>query len=260
MGNCCKVVKKEKRSSRPSTSEKHEKPETIRPTVETGTVNTEDRGHRPKRLKILCDCPEFEIKIHYRPAIPIQDLKEQILSEYPDLEIEKYILLKDNFQISDSTATLKQLGIQAGDRITLKLSYEEVSEEPVASENNSIADPRGDFFCKNVCGGKKGLSARNYGESTLTSPKKSTQELWRTALPSPPSRHLIKCDPLDASSFTNNTHEISMKAPNSGFHVEIPHGLQVSDDSCNEENKYQKDAVYFQDLKGPFYMFQKTDV
>ena len=132
-----------------------------------------------------------------------------------------------------------------------------MSEEDVASENNSIAEPREDFFGKKICGGKKGLSARNQGESTMTSPKKNAQELWRTALPSPPSRHLIKCDPLDASSFTNNTHERSVKAPNNGLHIQIPHGIQVSDDSCGENFKFQKDPPCFQDLKGPFYMFEK---
>ena len=62
MGNCCKVARKESHSSKNTTNEKPEKTEkdAFRPTVESGTVNTEDHGHRPRRLKIQCENPSLK--------------------------------------------------------------------------------------------------------------------------------------------------------------------------------------------------------
>jgi len=71
---------------------------------------------------------------------------------------------------------------------------------------------------------------------------------------------LINCDPLDASSFTNNTQDKSLKANQPAFHVKLPNGVLESDDSFIDGRGIQNDRennIEFQDLKGPFYMFQK---
>ena len=80
-------------------------------------------------------------------------------------------------------------------------------------------------------------------------------------MPSPPARQLIKCDPLDASSFTNNTHDHSLKPPQAAFQVKIPGGVMIESDDSNLEDKKndknRENPSYFKDLQGPFFMFQK---
>ena len=250
MGNCCKVDKKEKEISKP--------------VVDSGTMITDDRSQRTKYLQIFCENPSISLSIRYRSAIPIQDIKEQIISEYPNFEIEKYSLYRDDLEILDATATLQQLGIVPGDTLTLKIfQVSDYSEDIIASENNSIPEMKDEGHTNEITGitAKKGLAARSAQESNLTSPKKNAQELWRTALPSPPARQLIKCDLMDASSFTNNTHDHSLVPPNAAFQVKIPGGIMMeSDDSNLEEKKNAKtreNPAYFKDLQGPFFIFQK---
>ena len=255
MGNCCKVVKKEK--------SKEDSKEIIKPVADSGTMMTEDHSQRSKTLQILCNSPQFNLSIRYRSAIPIQDIKEQILLEFPGLDLSKYSLFRDNLEILDATATLQQLGILAGDTLTLQLSLVSESEDVIASENNSIPEMRNEIVAHEITGlsGRKGLAARSSQETMLTSPKKPANELWRTALPSPPARQLIQCDPLDASSFTNNTQDLSLKPPQAPFQVKIPVGnMMESDDSNIEERKNARERenhTYFKDLQGPFFMFQK---
>ena len=127
MGNCCKVDKKEKEISKP--------------VVDSGTMITDDRSQRTKYLQIFCENPSISLSIRYRSAIPIQDIKEQIISEYPNFEIEKYSLYRDDLEILDATATLQQLGIVPGDTLTLKIfQVSDYSEDIIASENNSIPE------------------------------------------------------------------------------------------------------------------------
>lgn len=249
MGNCCKVAKKEKEPSKT--------------TVESGTISTEDRSQRKKILNIICESLKINLSLRYRPAIPLQDLKEQIVAECPSLDINKFSLFRDDLEVLDATATLQQLGIGPGDTLQLKVKEgSEASEDIIASENNSIMEPNEEIKTNEVTGvtAKKGLAARNIRESELTSPKKPAKELWRTALPSPPARQLINCDPMDASSLTNNTHDRSLKAPQAAFQVKLPNGMIESDDSNLEDRKdrgHRENSATFQDLKGPFYMFQK---
>ncbi|OMJ91539.1 hypothetical protein SteCoe_5913 [Stentor coeruleus] len=250
MGNCCKVAKKEK--------------EPRKATVESGTISTEDRSQRKKTLSIICESLNINLSLRYRPAIPLQDLKEQIITECPSLEINKFSLFRDDLEVLDATATLQQLGISPGDTLQIKIKEESVtSEDIIASENNSIIEPNEELKTTEINGvtAKKGLAARNIRESELVSPKKPAKELWRTALPSPPppGRQLINCDPMDASSLTNNTHDRSLKAPQATFQVKLPNGMIESDDSNMEDRKgqgHRENSANFQDLKGPFYMFQ----
>jgi hypothetical protein len=240
MGNCCKVNKKIKSP----------------PPPEPGTMTTEDRSQITK-LQIVCESPEINLSILYRSAIPIQDIKEQILADYPELNMKLYSLYRSDLEILDATATLKQLGILPGDTLFLKINqvYDE-SDDIIASENNSI--PELDDSRNEITGltFKKNLVARTEVENVLTSPKRHAQELWRTSLPSPPSRPLIKCDPLDVSSFTNNTNDHSLKPPQATFQVPP---IIDSDDSNIEDNKREKDnQVNFKDLQGPFFMFQRS--
>lgn len=251
MGNCCKVTKKEKEK------------EVSKSTIESGTVATEDRSQRKKILNIICEALNINLSLRYRPAIPLQDLKEQIVAECPSLDINKFSLFRDDLEVLDATATLQQLGIGPGDTLQIKVKEDsESSEDIIASENNSIMEPNEEIKTNEVTGvtAKKGLAARNIRENELTSPKKPAKELWRTALPSPPARQLINCDPMDASSLTNNTHDRSLKAPQAAFQVKLPHGMIESDDSNLEDKRnpgHRENSAYFQDLKGPFYMFQK---
>ena len=166
MGNCCKITEKEK--------------EVIKLPAEPGTMVTEDRSQRKKTLQILCEDPDINLNLQYRPAIPIQDIKEQILAEYPNLDMTKYSLFRDDLEILDATATLQQLGIVQGDILTLKKSISlDYSEDIIASENNSISEPKEEITNKEIAGitAKKGLAARNVRESELCSPKKPAQEL-----------------------------------------------------------------------------------
>ena len=257
MGKCCSVVKKDKVISK-------EKPQEISKVVaDPGTLITDDRSQRSKTLQILCESPQLRLNLQYRSAIPIQDIKEQILSEYPSLDLSKYSFFRDDLQILDETATLQQLGILAGDTLTLRISQVSDSDDVIASENNSIPDMVEEIAAHEITGPsmKKGLAARSTQENMLTSPKRPANELWRTALPSPPARQLIKCDPLDASSFTNNTQDLSIKPPQAPFQVKIPVGnMMESDDSNVEERnnvKERENHAYFKDLQGPFFMFQK---
>lgn len=247
MGNCCKLVKKEP---------PHIK-EVAKPVQDSGTMLTEDRSQRSKILQITCENPKIHLSIRYRSAIPIQDLKEQIISEFPNLDISKYSLFRDDFEILDATATLHQLGILPGDTLSLRISeVSDYSEDIIASENNSIPVMNEEIITHEISTGKRGLAARTSQENLMTSPKKPAQELWRTALPSPPTRQLIKCDHLDASSYTNNTHDRSLKPPQATFQVKIPVGMMMAEsDESNIEEK--KNPGYFKDLQGPFFMFQK---
>ena len=252
MGNCCKLsVKKDLN---------REIQGAVKSTVESGTMLTDDRSHMKKTLQILCNSPEISLFLRFRPTIPIQDLKEQIVSECPNLEIETYSIFRDELEVLDPTATLQQLGISAGDILWLVPSQiPEDSEDVIADECNSFSQVVEEVTSKEVASitAKKGLSSRNFRETDLVSPKKTANELWRTALPSPPARHLINCDRLDASSFTNITNDRSIKAPQINLHVKIPRVVQDSDDSNMEERRNAKENSYFQDLKGPFYMFQR---
>lgn len=254
MGNCCKVVKKEK-----------EEPKSLKD-KETVTVTTEDRSQRQKILTVTSSSPPLSLTLRYRPAIPVSDLKDQIISICPSLSNINFTLLRDDQEILDPTATLQQLGIVQGDSLQLVIDEEseqiEESEDIIASENNSILQPNEEIKTGevNTVTAKKGLASRNFSENGMTSPKKPAKELWRTALPSPPARPLINCDPLDASSFTNNTQDKSLKANQPAFQVKLPNGVIESDDSGIEGRGLQdgrENNIEFQDLKGPFYMFQK---
>lgn len=247
MGNCCKVVKKENQ----------------KPIGENVTITTEDRSQRQKTLTISCKALNLSLTVRFRPTIPLSDLKEQIVSSYPELNIDKISLFRDENEILDPTATLQQLGIAPGDCLTLVIR-EDVSESQdiIASESHSFAQPNEEIKTVDInsVNAKKGMASRNIAESGLTSPKKPAKELWRTALPSPPSRPLINCDPLDASSFTNNTQDKSLKANQPAFQMKLPQPGLESDESGIENPNLVLDAENnsdFQDLKGPFYMFQK---
>jgi hypothetical protein len=247
MGNCCKVVKKENQ----------------KPIGENVTITTEDRSQRQKTLTVTCKDMGLSLTLRYRPTIPLSDLKDQIVSNYPDLNVDRFTLFRDEDEILDPTATLQQLGIAPGDNLTLVIK-EEVSESQdiIASESHSFAQPNEEIKTVDVnsVNAKKGMASRNIAESGLTSPKKPAKELWRTALPSPPSRPLINCDPLDASSFTNNTQDKSLKANQPAFNMKLPRAGVESDESGVEGKNLAIDVennAEFQDLKGPFYMFQK---
>jgi hypothetical protein len=250
MGNCCKAPKDEQTVTKP--------------VAETGTLVTDDRSQRKKVLQIVCTSAGINLSIPYRNAIPIQDIKEQISSEISNFDISKYSLFINDLEILDATATLHQLGILPGDTLTLKLiEVSEYSEDIIASEAASISEPRDEVLTHEITGvtAKKGLASRNNKESYLPSPRKPAKELWRTALPSPPAKQLIKCDPLDASSLTNKTQEKSLNSPKAAFQVKIPaRAVMESDDSNLEDHKNHKsrdNAAYFNDLQGPFFMFQK---
>ena len=252
MGNCCKLsVKKDIN---------RESKGVVKPTVEFVVMLTDDRSHTKKTLQILCDSPEISLSLRFRPTIPIQDLKEQILSCCPGLKIEKYSIFRDELEVLDPTATLRQLGIAAGDVLRLiPGQVPEDSEDLIADECNSLSQVVEEVTSKKVASitVHKGLSSRNIRDTDIVSPKKNANELWRTALPSPPARHLINCDRLDASSFTNITNDRSIKTPQIDLHVKILRIPQDSDESNLEDRKSLKENSYFQDLKGPFYMFQK---
>ena len=258
MGNCCKLPKNNNKEE-----DKKTKPKKVQKSSDYVVMLTDEKSKHSKILHINCDFPSINMTIHYREAIPIQDIKEQIVFQYPDFSIENYSLFRDSLEILDATATLKQLGIDQGDTLTLKLIQElDESEDLIASENNSIPEMKEEIVTGNVSSvkPKKGLAARSAQESNLTSPKKAAQELWRTALPSPQARPLIKCDPLDASSLTNNTHDHSLKPLNGAFQVKIPGNPMYSDDSNLEERKINREREnlgYFKDLHGPFFMFEK---
>ena len=136
MGNCCKVVKKEK--------------EVSKSLGDTVTVTTEDRSQRQKTLTITCLSPSLSLTVRYRPAIPLSDLKDQIVSSCPSLGSVEFTLLRDDQEILDPTATLQQLGIVPGDSLQLVVNEDaeeepqspEESEDIIASENNSILQPK----------------------------------------------------------------------------------------------------------------------
>lgn len=247
MGNCCKL------------SEKKEKVEAVNLASETGTLITEDRGHKRKPLKVYCESPEIHLLIPFRGAIPIQDVKEQIVEKCSGFDLQDFSLFRGNLEVLDATATLQQLGILPGDTLTMQFTnFLEDSDDIIASEGNSISQPKEETTSKEVASimAKKALSSRNIKDTDILSPKKPAQELWRTALPSPPARHLINCDPLDVSSFTNITQDRSIRAPQLNFQVRIPRSMN-SDDSNIEDRRNPRENSYLQDLKGPFFMFQK---
>ena len=174
MGNCCKVVKKENDKVKGADKEKEKEKENIKPSIDSGTMITDDRSQRTKSLQITCESPKISLSIRYRPTIPIQDIKEQILAEHPNIDIEKFSLFRDNLEILDATATLQQLGILPGDTLTLQLSMD--SDDVIASENNSIPEMKDEMITNEITT-KRGLAARSSQENNLTSPRKHAQEL-----------------------------------------------------------------------------------
>ena len=240
------------------------KKENIKQAGDNVIITTEDRSQRQKLLTISCKSLKLSYTVRFRPTIPLSDLKEQIVASYPELDVEKISLFRDEDEILDPTATLQQLGIAPGDNLELVIKEDaSESQDIIASESHSFAQTNEEIKTVDVNSAysKKGMASRNIAESGLTSPKKPAKELWRTALPSPPSRPLINCDPLDASSFTNNTQDKSLKAKQPTFHLKHAQGNLESDESQIENRNLLLDHEAnsdFQDLKGPFYMFQKT--
>lgn len=250
MGNCCKVPKKDKDKSGQKDvgdSTKHEHG---------------SQSERKKTLSVVCESPLMNFSISYRPTIPLQDVKEQIIAKWPELQTCSFGIYRQELEIRDATATLQQLGICPGDILNLRLEQNPDNSSEIIASENSMIKCKDDILTQEITGitVKKALSGRTMAETEMTSPKRHAEELWRTALPSPPVRPLIKCDTLEASSLTNNTQDRSLKPPNATFQIRIPTGIMIESDDSNIEDaqkiKEKDNPTYFKDLQGPFFIFQ----
>lgn len=201
MGNCCKVSEKPKQKF-------------------TKMMDACSAGF----LHIITEAG-VEVKVVYCGNVPVLGLKEKVKEQYPEFELHRKVFFKDDLPILDETATLSQLGISQGDTLQLKMSEEDSQDIIISEVESTSAKPK--FIVEGVSL-KDSLNNRN----SKLSPKKSAQELWRTAMPIPPTAKLINREALEASSLSNITHG-SFQPLTSSFQVGFN---QPSDFTLNENN------------------------
>lgn len=249
MGTCCGKAHKTK------SSPKH--PKSPKSTLNSATSSPGNRIIvRPietpkKKLKIYCEDLYIKERLQYIGDLPISDIKEQLKRKYPTFDLDRYSFFRNNLQILNYSATIRQLGIQPGDKLNLR----RISESPESSIEieHSIRRPRGcmnsqiesvssqevtikDSLLFDRDENKDSLSHIAEEESTTKkevlrlSPKQALtmsrmegnsiprigrycngMNLWRTAMPSPTTIRYLTYEALEFSSTTNNTHEQSIR-------------------------------------------------
>ncbi|CAG9311317.1 unnamed protein product [Blepharisma stoltei] len=252
-----------------SKNSKPHKPDTPRPVSNTTPstavkdIKISSKVQEPdKVLKVSCKSPRFELSLRYRHEVPIYDLKDQISKLRPDIDISEYSIHKGQLEVLDPTATLKQLGIVPDDKLRLKRVKAidiPVVEKEIIGAHNSNASIKS----------SNGKSHANENESSSKEERKSAKELWRTAMPSPQAKQLIKFNPFDVSSTTNNTHDQSLKERHfpqaqAGFQVKHIGSVVESDESNLGEKKgvesgrtnRRRPTDLFKDLQGPFSLIR----
>lgn len=166
-----------------------------------------------------------QVKVVYCGNVPVMGLKEQVKEQCPEVELHRKVFFKDDLPILDETATLSQLGIAQGDVLQLRISEEDSQDIIISEVESTSAKPK--FIVEGVSL-KDSLNNRN----SKLSPKKSAQELWRTAMPIPQTTKLINREAIEASSLSNITHG-SFQPLTCSFQVGFN---QPSDFTLNENN------------------------
>lgn len=203
MGNCCKLNEKQRHKFKKM-------------------INSNTTGF----IDIVSDTG-VRIKIQYCGNVPLLGLKEKIKEVHPEFEFQGKHFSKNNFPILDETATLSQLGILKGDTLFLRISESEEESQDILILEAESTSAKPHFIDEEIS-----LKDSMNGRNSKLSPKKSAQELWRTALPIPQTAKLINHEAIEASSLSNITHG-SFQPLASSLQVGF---VQPSEFTLNENN------------------------